>query len=123
MVQNRRFLAKDVGESDLLRLLDGQRAKIIVTVIGGQRYIFGRGNQQISPAVIKQFGKSNIIVVATKDKLANLAAKPLLVDTGDEETNLMLSGYIRVLVGYNDIIMAKVAPKMERRSLCSILHL
>ncbi|MCX5971687.1 MAG: hypothetical protein NTV14_09365 [Coprothermobacterota bacterium] len=82
-----------------MRLLSGQRAKIIVTAIGVQGFIFGCGNQQISPAVINQVGKSNIIVVATKEKPANLAAKALLVDTGDEETYQMLSGYIRVLVG------------------------
>ncbi len=76
--------------------------------MGDQGYILGRGNQQISPQVIRQVGRNNIIVVATKDKLANLSARPLLVDTGHEKTNQMLSSYIRVLVGYNDIIMAKV---------------
>lgn len=103
VVQDKEFIARDVNEKDLLGLLDKNgRASIVVTVIGGQGYIFGRGNQQISPAVIRKVGRENIIVVASAQKLASLGSRPLLVDTGDEETDRLLEGYIRVVTGYHE---------------------
>jgi predicted polyphosphate/ATP-dependent NAD kinase len=90
-------------------LIKGKKAKIIVTIIGGQGYIFGRGNQQISPQIIRQVGKQNIIVVATKDKIASLRGKPLLVDTGDITTDNMFIGYMRVVTGYSEQSILKVA--------------
>ncbi len=101
MVSRKQLIGKDLNEQQLLELIDGKKAKIVVTVIGGQGYIFGRGNQQISPHVIRKVGKQNIIVVATKNKLLSLHG-PLLVDTGDSECDCYLSGYIRVITGYNE---------------------
>ncbi len=95
-----KIVASDANEAVLLRLLDGRRAKIIVTVIGGQGFIFGRGSQQISPAVIRSVGKENVVVVAAPTKLAALGGKPLLVDTGDEELDRAFEGYMKVVTGY-----------------------
>jgi predicted polyphosphate/ATP-dependent NAD kinase len=104
-----RVIATDVNERELARLIDGKkRAKIVVTIIGQQGYIFGRGNQQVSPEIIKNVGKENIIVVASKEKLASLQGKPLLVDTGNQEVDKMLGGYIRVITGLDDYVVYKV---------------
>jgi predicted polyphosphate/ATP-dependent NAD kinase len=89
-----------LNEQDLLRLIAGKPAKIVVTVIGGQGYVLGRGNQQISPLVVRLVGKDNLIVIATQQKLLSLNG-PLLVDTGDQELDESLSGYVRVVSGYN----------------------
>jgi predicted polyphosphate/ATP-dependent NAD kinase len=108
VVREKRLVAKDVNEKQLLALIKEKDAKIVVTVIGGQGHIFGRGNQQISPSVIREVGGENIIVVASKEKLTSLRGKPLLVDTGDEELNETLSGYLKVTTGYQDYIMYRV---------------
>ena len=111
VVRNRQLVAADVTEHQLLDLLGppgSTPARIVVTVIGGQGYIFGRGNQQFSPRVIERVGRENITVVATRQKLAALGGRPLLVDTGSEQTNELLSGYVRVLTGYDDEIAVRV---------------
>jgi predicted polyphosphate/ATP-dependent NAD kinase len=109
VVSEGKLVAADVNESQLLELLEGRKAKIIVTPIGGQGYIFGRGNQQISPKVIEKVGKENIIVASTTGKIHSLGGRPLWVDTGDREVDEMLSGYIRVTTGYNERIIYRVS--------------
>ena len=108
VVLNKKLIASDVNERGLLDLMGDRSAKIIVTVIGGQGYIFGRGNQQLSPSVIRTVGKENIVVAATKEKLLSLEHRPLLVDTGDEKLNQDLSGYIKVTTGFKEFHMYKV---------------
>ena len=109
LVYNRQVIASDCTERDILTHLDQYpKAKIIVTVIGGQGYLFGRGNQQISAEVIRRVGKENIIVAASKNKMLSLFGQSLYVDTGNEEINHMLRGYIRVIVGYEDEMMMPV---------------
>jgi predicted polyphosphate/ATP-dependent NAD kinase len=100
-IRNRRVVAGDANERELLRLLaDDSPATIVVTPIGGQGYIFGRGNQQISPDVLRRVGRDNILIVATSGKLASLYSSPLLLDTGDPELDAQLSGFARVVTGY-----------------------
>jgi len=69
VVRDGELAARDVGERQILDLVAGKAASVVVTVIGGQGYLFGRGNQQISPKVIREVGRENIIVVATRAKL------------------------------------------------------
>ncbi|MGQ9595989.1 MAG: ATP-NAD kinase family protein [Thermoproteota archaeon] len=96
---NRKLIAKDVNEKRILEEIEGKGAKIIVTPIGGQGFIFGRGNQQISPEVIRQVGWDNIIVVATENKLESL--KNLRVDTGDPSLdNTLKERSFKVITDY-----------------------
>jgi predicted polyphosphate/ATP-dependent NAD kinase len=95
---NKKLVVKDVNEKQILEAIKGKTAKIIVTPIGGQGFIFGRGNQQISPEVIRQVGIANIIVIATDNKMKNL--KSLRVDTGDTELDAEFRGTIKVVTDY-----------------------
>lgn len=108
IVKDKKLIASDVGEKDILKTIDGKKAQIIVTIIGGQGYIFGRGNQQLSGKVIKKVGKENVRIIATKSKIISLGGQPILVDTGDDEVNKMFNGYMRVLTSYNEEIMYRV---------------
>jgi predicted polyphosphate/ATP-dependent NAD kinase len=92
--------ARDASEETLLGLLEGRRGAAVLSVIGGQGFILGRGNQQISPRVIRRVGRQNIIIVATPEKLAGLRGRPLRVDTGDQGLDEELRGYYRVVTGY-----------------------
>jgi predicted polyphosphate/ATP-dependent NAD kinase len=99
----------DVSEACLIKLLRDRPAKIIVTPIGGQGYIFGRGNQPISPEVIRIVGRENILVVSSSEKLNALQGEPLLVDTGEPDVDGMLAGYMPVVVGYREKAIYRVA--------------
>jgi len=96
---NKKLVANDVNEKQILETTDGKPVQIIVTPIGGQGFIFGRGNQQISAKVIRQVGLDNIIVVATESKLRSL--KALRVDTGDPNLDASFREHkIKVVTDY-----------------------
>ena len=108
VVMNKKLILSDVAEKQLLKITKENDSKLVITPIGGQGYLFGRGNQQISPEVLKSIGKKNIIVVATKQKISELHGSPFLVDTGDEETDKMFNGYVRVVTGYRETMIYPV---------------
>ena len=99
----------DVSESQLLSLIEFQAAGIILTPIGGQGFLFGRGNQPISPKVIEKIGKENIQVISTPEKLHNLAGNALLVDTGDRDLDRKLSGHISITTGYHEKAVFRIS--------------
>jgi len=101
---NGEIIAKDLGEKEILELLKKyKKAKIIITPIGSQGFIFGRGNQQFSEKVLNKVGKENIIIVATPRKIRDL--KTLRIDLEDGEG---LRGYYRVVTGYGRYKIMKV---------------
>ena len=113
VVRDGELLLLDGSEQELLSLLTKSTgaAKIIVTVIGGQGHVFGRGNQQISPALIRLVGVENIDIVAAKAKISALQGRPLLLDTNDPQLDLELSGYRSIITGYQDKVLYRLATR------------
>ncbi len=100
---DKKIIAKDVNEKQILQQISGKPTQIIVTPIGGQGFIFGRGNQQISSKVIRQVGLDNITVIATKSKLDRL--KSLRVDTGDSALDEEFRAHgVQVVSDYKTIV-------------------
>jgi predicted polyphosphate/ATP-dependent NAD kinase len=98
----KKIIAHDVAEKQILNAVKDKTAKIIVTPIGGQGFIFGRGNQQLSPEVIQKVGTENVIVIATESKLRSL--KTLKVDTGDPRLDRELRSLeIKVISDYKTL--------------------
>lgn len=107
LIEDYKLIAKDVGEKQILKALREKPTAIIVSPIGKQGFILGRGNLQLSLEVLRQAGKENILVVSTPNKLALIPA--LKVDTGDEEMDKAFRGHIRVVTGYRQFHMVKVS--------------
>ncbi len=119
LVQDETLIADDVSESQLWQqLMQAKQAQqmvhLVITLIGGQGHIFGRGNQQLSPRVIRYIiaqsgGKENISIIATKAKLTELENRPLISDTGDDELDQLLSGFMPITTGYKDHVLYRVS--------------
>jgi predicted polyphosphate/ATP-dependent NAD kinase len=109
VAMNGRLLATDVDADRLLRLTENTPAVVIVSVTGGQGFLFGRGNQQISPALLRRVGKDGVIVMCGAGKLSELDPSVLRIDTGDAALDRKLSGYIRVRTAPGHSMMMKVS--------------
>ena len=103
---NKKNFYKDVNEKEIMKNIRPRKTYIIVTPIGGQGFILGRGNQQISSRIIKKVGIKNIIVVATKYKLSKLNV--LRIDSESQIINKQLKGRIKVVVGYREDLLMNI---------------
>jgi len=98
-IRGRELVAEDLNEKGILTLIkDEKKLRLVISIIGAQGFVLGRGTQQISAAVIRKIGIANIIVVATPYKLSRT---PLLyIDTGDPTLNGAFGDHIQVISGY-----------------------
>lgn len=108
VVHGRSLLATDADERRLLEIVSKGGATVVVSPVGGQGFLFGRGNQQISAQILRRVGVANVVIAATESKLVALEGSPLHVDTGDEEVDVMLSGYTRIVTGYGREVVYRV---------------
>jgi predicted polyphosphate/ATP-dependent NAD kinase len=103
------LLVADVAERQILEWQVRRPLGLIVTPIGGQGFLLGRGNQQVSPQVIRRVGRENLLVACLASKLAALRGQPLLVDSGDPEVDALLTGYVEVITGYREQAVYRVS--------------
>lgn len=106
-----RLLLRDASEAQLLHCLQAHTGplRLLVGVTGGQGFVFGRGNQMLSAAVLRRIGREAITLLAAKSKLAALQGRPLWVDTGDADLDRALAGWWPVLAGFDDRVLYRVA--------------
>ncbi len=106
LMMNRELLMADVSAQQLREHISRYpNTRLIITAIGGQGHIIGRGNQQLTPDILQQIPRSHIQIIATKEKIQSLQGRPLLVDSNDPELDKSFSGYQSVLVGYDEFIL------------------
>lgn len=121
IIKDGELVAKDVYETEIMTIIGDQPTKLIVTPMGGQGYLFGRGNQQLSDKVLARIEKKDIIIVSTHGKINTLYGRPLWVYTGDAAIDEKLSGYYKIVLGYGRYAIYKVtAPKIVQKPLFTI---
>jgi predicted polyphosphate/ATP-dependent NAD kinase len=104
-----RLIATDVDEARLLRVTADAPTRVIVSVTGGQGFVFGRGNQQIGAALLRRIGRDAVTIAAGQRKLTDLDPACLRVDTGDTAVDAMLAGYVRVETAPGRSMMMRIA--------------
>jgi len=106
-IYNKKIIGRDLNEKGILELLNSYNKTIIIlSPVGGQGFLLGRGNKQITPKILKLVRKENIKIVSTVEKMKGLAC--LRVDTGDIETDRMLIGFGKVITGYKEELIVKI---------------
>ncbi|MET7465049.1 NAD(+)/NADH kinase, partial [Nonomuraea sp. NPDC005501] len=119
-----RLVAADVSEAELSGLVGGRETVLVLSVIGGQGFVLGRGNQQVSPRVLRAVlgdapgdaagaRTGRLLVLATQQKLAALGGRPLLADSGDEDLDRMLAGHVQVITGYHESTIYRLSAASE----------
>lgn len=98
--RGRTLIARDAMALDLERVTAHQKAQALVTCIGGQGHVFGRGNQQFSAPVLAALGLDRVTVLATPHKLATLKGRPFIADVGDAQAAASMTGFVKVVSGY-----------------------
>ena len=109
IVKKNKLIARDVNFKEIINLTLNEKTGLIITPIGGQGILLGRGNQQLTPEVINTIEKKNIFIIATMQKLISLNNQALFVDTGNLELNQKLAGYYKIITGYHHSTVYKVS--------------
>ncbi|MBO9626407.1 MAG: NAD(+)/NADH kinase [Microbacterium sp.] len=103
------LIRRAASEQELLAEIAAGPAQAVVTVIGGQGFLLGRGNQQLSASVLGALGDDPLLVVAPEQKIIDLHGRPLLVDTGDADLDARLAGHVRITTGVGTSSLYAVA--------------
>jgi predicted polyphosphate/ATP-dependent NAD kinase len=109
VVQAGQVVAADADAATLERYAAEGHCYLVITATGGQGMLLGRGNQQITPAVLRAVGRDRLVIVATHEKLTALAGRPLLMDVNDPELEAMLQGFVEVVTGYRSHVLYRLA--------------
>jgi predicted polyphosphate/ATP-dependent NAD kinase len=113
-VMDGKLVGSDLNEREMLLMLSGtSHARLVVSIIGAQGSVLGRGTQQVSPQVLREIGVDQVIVVATPHKLASTPV--LFIDSGDRDLDASFGDYISVISGYHVAQRKKLVMPQEVR--------
>ena len=108
LFHQKRQIKADLNEKEIIEAIEGKKVKLIVTPIGAQGFIFGRGNLQLSSHVLRKVGFDNIIIIASKYKISTIPNNNLRIDSRDPDFDKEFVGYYRVLVDYGEFRIINV---------------
>lgn len=109
VIRDGELLQADADAASLEAFCAQGPCRLILTATGGQGMLLGRGNQQLSPVVLRAVGREGLLVVATHEKLKALQGRPLLMDIPDAELAAAFSAYIDVITGYQNRVLYRLA--------------
>lgn len=113
-IYNWELVGEDLDSQAIERLIEKYGDPVIIlTPIGGTGFLLGRGNQQLTPEIIRRAGRSNIVIVMSPEKASRLTT--LLIDTGDKELDEKLEGYYRAIIGYGEEKIVKIEASWKRK--------
>ena len=101
-IQHKGTIHSDLNEQQLLQHLVGYEGPrlLLLSPMGGQGFLIGRGNLQLSPDVLRAIGFESILGVATPSKLLGLSS--VRIDTGDPllDEEYQQRRFVKLLQGY-----------------------
>lgn len=103
LLYNYQIIAYDINEKQILSYINKYPTKIIVSFIGRQGFLFGRGNLQFTPKILRMIPLTNIIIIATKFKLASLQSHCLRIDSRDPDLDNEMRGLYKVIADYDEL--------------------
>ena len=108
VLKGRKLIGRDVNSRELEILTRDGFLYIISGIIGGQGFLFGRGNQQITAEIIQRVKKENILIIASTKKIYELPRQCILIDTGNQKLDNELAGYVKVQTDRNRAFIIKL---------------
>ena len=105
------IIGSDLNENEILSALKKHQGDVILLLspMGGQGFLIGRGNLQLSPDVLRIIGVNRVLGIVTPAKMLTL--RSLRIETGDSEMDQRFSEkkYLKVLQGYRTTRVLKVS--------------
>lgn len=116
IVKGRQIVLNAAGEDQILEIIRGRHAKLVISPIGPDGHLFGlAGRRVLTPRVIREVGREHIIIASTRGRIQLMCGRPFVIDTGDSDLDVELSGYMRVTVGPLECVLYRVSSQIPIR--------
>ncbi|WP_309064625.1 ATP-NAD kinase family protein [Microbacterium sp.] len=100
VLEDGRISGENLDAAGLRRAVGARRFQVLLSPIGGQGVLLGRGNQQIDESLLQHLHREDLLVVSSPRKLASFAGRGLLIDAPTAALNERFRGRVRVITGY-----------------------